>query len=68
MKLNKKNIIKSSIFIILFIIFFVCLIIYNFSDKCIEGFTLDIENDTDMTERSEKYEKLMKSFQYYFSG
>ena len=27
---------------------------------------LDIENDTDMTERSEKYEKLMKDFNTIF--
>ena len=65
MKLNKKNIIKLSIFIIL-LLSFLCLIIYNFSDKCIEGFTLDIENDTDMTERSEKYEKLMNDFNTIF--
>ena len=66
MKFNKKKFIKSSIFFIL-LLSFLCLIIYNFSDKCIEGFTLDIENDTDITERSEKYEKLMKDFNIIFS-
>jgi len=66
MKLYKKKIIKSSIFIILLLLSFLCLIIYNFSDKCVEGFTLDIENDTNMTERSKKYEKLMKDFNTIF--
>ena len=65
MKFNKKNIIKSSIFIIL-LLSFLCLIIYNFGNNCIEGFTLDIENDTDMTERTEKYEKLMNDFDTIF--
>lgn len=65
MKFNKKNIIKSSIFIIL-LLSFLCLIIYNFGNNCIEGFTLDIENDTDMTERSKKYEKLMNDFNTIF--
>jgi hypothetical protein len=46
MKFNKKNIIKSSIFIIIFIIV-VCFLIY-YNSGCIEGLTLDIENDTDM--------------------
>lgn len=64
MKFNKKNIIKSSVFII--ILLFLCLIIYNFGNNCVEKFTLDIENDTDMTERSEKYEKLMKDFDTIF--
>ena len=65
MKLNKKNIIKSSIFIII-ILSFLCLIIYSFSNNCVEGFTIDIENDTDMKERSEKYEKLMEDFNTIF--
>ena len=65
MKFNKKNIIKSSIFIIL-LLSFLCLIIYNFSSKCIEGFTLDIENDTDITERSEAYDILMNDFNTIF--
>jgi len=65
MKFNKKNIIKSSIFIIL-LLSFLCILMYSFGNKCIEGFTLDIENDTDMTERSEKYEKLMNDFNTIF--
>ena len=65
MKFNKKNIIKSSIFIIL-LLSFLCILMYSFGNKCIEGFTLDIENDTDMTERSEKYDILMKDFDTIF--
>jgi hypothetical protein len=65
MKLNKKNIIKSSIFIIL-LLSFLCILMYSFGNNCIEGFALDIENDTDMSERSEKYENLMKDFNTIF--
>ena len=65
MKLNKKNIIKSSIFIIL-LLSFLCILIYNYNSGCKEAFTIDIENDTDMSERSEKYEKLMKNFDTIF--
>jgi len=60
----RKNKLKSSIFIIIFIIV-VCFLIY-YNSGCIEGLTLDIENDTDMNERSEKYEKLMKDFDTIF--
>ena len=54
------------------IITFVMLLLFKFfkllykNKRCIEGFTLDIENDTDMTERSEKYEKLMNDFDTIF--
>ena len=36
MKLNKKNIIKSSIFLIL-LLSFLCFIIYNFGNNCVEN-------------------------------
>jgi uncharacterized protein (DUF2237 family) len=64
MKLNKKNIIKCSLYALLLL--FVCILMYSFSNSCVKGFTLDIENDTDMSERSEKYENLMKDFNTIF--
>ena len=57
---------------ITFVIVAFVIVLYKFfkllykNKRCIEGFTLDIENDTDMTERSEKYEKLMNDFNTIF--
>lgn len=54
------------------IITFVILLLFKFfkllykNKRCVEGFTLDIENDTDITERSTKYEKLMNDFNTIF--
>ena len=64
MKLNKKNMLKSSLLIIFVIV--VCFLIYNYNSECKEPFTLDIESDTDMDERSVAYEKLMTDFNTIF--
>jgi len=66
MRFTKQKLVKC--LIAFAIITFVMLLLFKFfkllykNKRCIEGFTLDIENDTDMTERSEKYEKLMNEF------
>ena len=70
MRFVKQNLVKC--LIAFAIVTFVILLIYKFfkllykNNRCIEGFTIDIENDTDITERSEKYEKLMNDFDTIF--
>lgn len=56
---------KYKLQILLFIVLLL-LCAYIFQNECIEGFTLDIENDTTMDERNEKYELLMKDFDTIF--
>ena len=56
---------KYKIQILLFIVLLL-LCTYIFQNECIEGFTLDIEKDTTMDERSEKYELLMDDFDSIF--
>ena len=60
----RKNKLKSS-FLIIFVII-VCFLIYNYNSGCKEAFTLNIENDTTMEERSTGYETLMKDFDTIF--
>jgi len=60
----RKNKLKSS-FLIIFVIV-VCFLIYNYNSGCKEAFTLNIENETDMEERSTGYEKLMEDFDTIF--
>ena len=60
----RKNKLKSS-FLIIFVIV-VCFLIYNYNSGCKEAFTLNIENETDMEERSKGYEKLMEDFDTIF--
>ena len=70
MRFVKQKLVKC--LIAFAIVAFVMLLLFKFfkllykNNRCIESFTLDIENDTDMTERSEKYEKLMKDFNTIF--
>ena len=60
----RKNKLKSS-FLIIFVIV-VCFLIYNYNSGCKEAFTINIENDTTMEERSVAYESLMKDFDTIF--
>ena len=60
----RKNKLKSS-FLIIFVIV-ACFLIYNYNSGCKEAFTLNIENDTTMEERSTGYETLMKDFDTIF--